>query len=158
MPRTDSASQRTREDAVDDRNDVGGVAHERVQALLAAALDGARLLGQRRAALDAVQPPAQQRQQQHADDERGDATDPRAQQRRLGALVLAMSRRGGGPLQALHGGTEDRARHAAPGARVAPGDGERVDADPVGVAHGGLDLADAAARHAERGAARARCR
>ena len=98
---------------VDDRHDVGGVAHERVQALLAATLHGARLLGQGRAALDAVQPPAQQRQEQYADDERRDAADPRAQQGRLGALVLAVGRRGGGPLQAPHGGAEDGERHAA---------------------------------------------
>ena len=135
---------------VDDRHDVGGVAHQGVQALLAAALDRARLLGQGPAALDAVQPPAQQRQQQHPDDERGDTADPRAQQGRLGALVLAMGRRGGGPLQALHGGTEDGERHAAPGTRVAPRDGQRVDPDPIGGAHGGLDLAHVAPRHPQR--------
>jgi hypothetical protein len=125
------------------------VAHERVQALFPAALHGARLLGQRRAALDAMQPPAQQRQQQHAEHQRGDAADPGAQQGGLGAHVLAVGRPGRDDLQALHRRTEGREGHLAPGARVAPGDRERVDPDPVGRAHGVLDGLHVAARDAK---------
>ena len=54
---------------VDDRDDVRGVADQGVHAQLAATLDGARLLGQRRPALKPVQPPAQQHEQHQADGE-----------------------------------------------------------------------------------------
>ena len=100
-------------------------------------------------ALDAVHPPAQQAQQQHAEHERGHAAQARPNLRGVGAVVLAACGPGRGRVQARHGRAEGPHRHLPAGVRVAARDRECVDADPVGGADVALDLVDAVARHAE---------
>ena len=103
--------------AVDHGDDVGGVADERVQSLLAAALGVARLLGDRGPALDPVHPPAEQAQQQQADRQRTEPPEPRALLRRArDAVLIARERRDRG-VEATHGGSETGPSRSARPAR-----------------------------------------
>ena len=98
--------------AVDHGDDVGGVADERVQSLLAAALGVARLLGDRGPPLDPVHPPAEEAQQQQADRQRTEPPEPRALLRGARDAVLLRREAGDGGVEATHGGSETALRDA----------------------------------------------
>ena len=135
--------------AVDHGDDVGGVADERVQSLIAAALGVARLLGYRGSALDPVQSPAEHAQQQQADRQRTEPSEPRALLRRLRNAVLFLRERRDRVVEATHGGSKTGPRDTSTRRTIVPRGEQRLHALAVGRAEALFDGRGPSARHSE---------
>ena len=120
-----------------------------MQSLIAAALGVARLLGYRGSALDPVQSPAEQAQQQQADRQRTEPSEPRALLRRLRDAVLFLRERRDRVVEATHGGGKTGPRDTSTRRTIVPRGEQRLHALAVGRAEALFDGRGPSARHSE---------
>src|SRR3954451_21896023 len=126
------------------------MADERVESLLAATLGSARLVGERRVALHAVQPPPEEAQEQQADGQRPEPPQPGPALGRSREPLLSIGEARDGRVEAAHRRAESVLRELPSRRLAAPGGEQGGEALAVGLAQAALDFGGAAARDAER--------